>query len=65
MNAISNLVDKKLPTPEGLDTTSGANPSNNPELLADPNAEKMQASRPPPTLSGSLSRRSDANSCLS
>ena len=45
MNAISNLIDSKLMTPEGLDTTSGANPSNNPDLLADPNAEKMQASR--------------------
>lgn len=42
MNAASNFIDKKLPTPD-VDTTSGANPSNNPDLLADPSGEKMQA----------------------
>lgn len=47
MNAISNLIDNTLKKPEGLDTTAGANPSNNPELLADASGEKMQASQFP------------------
>ncbi|KAI8817669.1 chaperonin 10-like protein [Fimicolochytrium jonesii] len=43
MNALASLIDKTLKTPSGLDTTSGANPSNNPDLLADPSGEKMKA----------------------
>jgi hypothetical protein len=65
MNALSNFVDKRLPTPDGLDTTSGANPSNNPDLLADPNAEKMKASRSPPAAPAGFDTIGDANSCLS
>ncbi|KAJ3167614.1 hypothetical protein HDU88_002060 [Geranomyces variabilis] len=43
MNAIASLIDKKMDRPAGLDTTTGSNPSKNPDLLADPSHEKMRA----------------------
>ncbi|KAJ3153692.1 hypothetical protein HDU86_005191 [Geranomyces michiganensis] len=43
MNAIASLIDNSMERPKGVDTTTGANPSNNPDLLADPSHEKMRA----------------------
>ncbi|KAL8276937.1 hypothetical protein RQP46_010665 [Phenoliferia psychrophenolica] len=43
MNTAANIIDKHMPTPEGVPTSHNANPSNNPQEFADPSGAKMQA----------------------
>lgn len=48
MNAAAKIVEKMLPDPQGLDTTAGANPANDPEKLADTSSGETMKARAPP-----------------
>ncbi|GAA5994672.1 hypothetical protein JCM5350_000374 [Sporobolomyces pararoseus] len=43
MNAASKLIEKMLPTPEGLDTTAGSNPAKSEKLADNASGETMKA----------------------